>query len=357
MIGGATLIPTLLLAGAPAPAAILHDVPCAGCVVVGDTRAPGPGVTGAALIVVLHGDEGSPKKVAALWGALAERGVCGAGASAHACAEAERGQGRSFVLAAPRCPRDAGCTAGSFWRWDGSPAWLFDQVDALARRVAIDPARVSLAGWSGGSTWIGMHGEAWFTPHRPGGLAFASVLIAAGGVPPAAGGACAAGAGGACAPVRYLMGDKNPYFDLAVETRDSLTACGHAVDWERLAGADHGGEWRAYERRVAELAAWLLDHPAGCAAPSPVTASSAAPRAPTATPLASASAPSPSASSDAAEPPDGAARIPPDTTGCACASAAERGGSLPLAVVGAVLAFVRRAVGRAVRARRASPSR
>lgn len=340
------------------PAVILHDVPCAGCVVAGADGAAG----GAALplIVVLHGDEGSPKKVAALWGALAERGVCGAvgGEPApHLCSSAEQGAAQRFAMLAPHCPKgasgsDPGCTAGSFWRWDGPPTWLFAQVAALSERLPIDRARIGLAGWSGGTTYIGMHAESWFVPDPATGLSFASILMVGGGMPQREG-ACTPSAGGACAPVRYLMGDKNPYFDLAESTRDAMVRCGHDVAWERLAGADHGAEWRAYERRAPELALWLLAHPAGCAAPREHDAPLSGPGA--------SSSPAASASPSAHGPPglEPALPAPPlgsapaRRSGCACHIS---GGSAPranalFALLGGVLPWLRRLRGGSSRAR------
>lgn len=330
------------------PAVILHDVPCAGCVVAGADATAGASGAALPLIVVLHGDEGSPKKVAALWGALAERGVCGAiggEPGPHACSSDEQGTpaAQRFVMLAPRCPKvavgsDPGCTAGSFWRWDGPPAWLFAQVAALAERVSLDRARIGLAGWSGGTTYIGMHAESWFVPDAATGLSFASILMVGGGMSQREG-ACTPAAGGACAPVRYLMGDKNPYFDLAESTRDAMTRCGHDVAWERLAGADHGAEWRAYERRAAELALWLLAHPAGCVSPRPPALAPSA--AASSAPAASATSSSLASTATAAPP---LAAAPTRRSGCAChlSGSAVAPTNALFALLGGVLPWLRR---------------
>src|SRR5688500_9495387 len=90
-----------------------------GCIVVRGGDGP------RRLVVVLHGDEGSPIKVAGAWREAAKK--------------------HGLVVFLPRCPRSEGCQ-GSWWRWRGDPAWLLGQVEKIA---AIDPERRYLAGWSG----------------------------------------------------------------------------------------------------------------------------------------------------------------------------------------------------------------
>jgi predicted esterase len=260
----------------PRPARAERDVPCAGCVLLapqGDAPRP--------LLVLLHGDEGSPTKVVSAWQKAAEAA--------------------GVVLFAPRCPTALGC-AGSYWRWDGDPGWVLDQVTAVERLHAIDPRRRYLAGWSGGTTYATLHVSSWFPT-------FAAASFAGGGVP-AHDGRCVAHAGGGCAPIHYLAGDRNPLFDLAVGARQELEACGHDVVWDLHRGADHAGEWRAYEREVPALLAWLLDHREGCAsaAPSPSTSSEPIPPA----------APA-EASTSTAPAPRAPTRAPPTVApGCRC---------------------------------------
>jgi len=220
----------------PAPA----DAPCTGCVVV---MPPGAAAGPLPLLVVLHGDEGSPGRLVSAW----KRSASEAG----------------VVLFAPRCPTEEGCS-GSWWRWGGDPAWLERRVSAIEAKHPIDPARRFLAGWSGGATYLGLFAPRWFPR-------FAAVSLAGGGAPPSDRTTCApplraATAAGACAPVHYLMGDKNPLFSLAESTRDYLRACRHAVTWELLPGKDHGGEWRAYAapEQTTAILGWLLSHPQGC---------------------------------------------------------------------------------------------
>src|SRR5262249_8198989 len=120
---------------AAAPSTVLaqpsaEDPPCAGCVVLmpaGAPTAPMP------LLVVLHGDDGSPARLVSTW----KRAASDAG----------------VVLFAPRCPKDEGCS-GSWWRWRGDPAWLERHVSAIEAKYPIDPERRFLAGWSGGATYL-----------------------------------------------------------------------------------------------------------------------------------------------------------------------------------------------------------
>jgi poly(3-hydroxybutyrate) depolymerase len=98
-----------------------------------------------------------------------------------------------------QCPVDQGCK-DSWWKWNGDPGWIVDQVAAVAKAVPIDPARIYLAGWSGGATYLGMHAPAWSA-------AFAAVVIHGGGHRPSAG----------CPerplPAYFLAGDRNPFHD------------------------------------------------------------------------------------------------------------------------------------------------
>src|SRR5262249_35410391 len=141
------------------------------------------------LLVVLHGDEGSPDRLVSAWkAAAADAGV---------------------LLFAPKCPKDEGCT-GSWWRWHGDPAWLEREVGALEASHRIDPRRRFLAGWSGGAPYLGLFASRWFPR-------FAALSLAGGGAPPSDPAICAPRA---CVPVHYLMGDRNPLFSLAASTRD-----------------------------------------------------------------------------------------------------------------------------------------
>jgi poly(3-hydroxybutyrate) depolymerase len=101
--------------------------PCADCLVslpAGTDPAP--------LLVLLHGDGETARSVFDLWEPAASK--------------------RGIVVFAPSCPRAEGCTAQSWWKWNGDPSWLQHQVTALGALRTLDPARMWVAGWSGTAT-------------------------------------------------------------------------------------------------------------------------------------------------------------------------------------------------------------
>jgi hypothetical protein len=308
-----------VIAGAAvlAIAALLRDVPCAGCLleVPAELAAPAP------LVVVLHGDEGSPAKVASLWTPIARE--------------------LGFVMLAPRCPKSEGCD-GSWWRWDRSAAWLVKQAEAVGARAEVDPKRRYLTAWSGGASYASLH-IAELSP------AFAAFSLAGGGIATEST-PCLAGAGGACAPVHVLAGELNPHFFMTERTKSSLEKCGHAVEFVRLPATDHAGEWRAYARDARSIAKWLLQRGAGCSSGAPgenvETASAAASAEPSAAPTPAASLPRPSTT--AGSPPS--ARPP---QGCACDAVPPSTGASRLASIAAAIGVMLRPL-RARRARRRS---
>jgi poly(3-hydroxybutyrate) depolymerase len=205
--------------------------PCKGCVLVapaGDQPVP--------LVVILHGDRERAPAAAARWqGAIARRG---------------------WALLALECPADQGCK-DSWWRWDGDPSWVTDQVAAVAQQRAIDPRRIYLIGWSGGASYIGWRASAW-------GDVFAALVLHGGGMPPAEA-ACPARA----PPVYFLVGDKNPLHALAVHLRDYIAGCTDDVTWDLVAGADHAREEAALTaKKAAAILAWLEARPLGPATSS-----------------------------------------------------------------------------------------
>jgi poly(3-hydroxybutyrate) depolymerase len=209
----------LLLADA-APRASVDDV-CTGC------KASAPtGTDPVPLVVVLHGDWGAgPSDLLAAW-------------TQHATK-------RNMAVLALKCPVELGCK-GSWWQWNGDPAWVSQQVDAFAKKRPIDRNRVYLAGWSGGASYIGMRAQTFQTK-------FAAIVYHGGGVAPS--GPCAASSP---APAYFLVGNGNPLHALAVDLRKENEACGVDVTWKMIPGADHTAEWKALDTYGGAIADWML---------------------------------------------------------------------------------------------------
>jgi len=154
---------------------------------------------------------------------------------------------RGIVVFAPTCPRAEGCTAQSWWKWNGDPSWLKTQVTAVCALRAIDPTRMWIAGWSGGGTYLGWNTQAFERD-------YAALVIHGGGVRPASQ-ACATPQAG----IYFLGGDKNPLHDLAERLHDYYaTTCPHEdLSWTVLKGVDHEGERRALGNYREAILDWL----------------------------------------------------------------------------------------------------
>jgi poly(3-hydroxybutyrate) depolymerase len=176
------------------------------------------------LLVVMHGDHERASAAADRW--------------------REAARARGWAVLSLQCP----CESESWYKWDGSPRWIRAQVDAVARKIAVDRARIYLVGWSGGATYIGMNAAAW--PNE-----FAAVVIHGGGQPPD---------DDACPsrlPAYFLVGDRNPAFPAAKRLRAYLEACGQDLRWDLVEGADHGDEHDALDASKArKILGWLDDH-------------------------------------------------------------------------------------------------
>lgn len=228
---------------AASPAAVVADAGatpplCSGCV---HERAAGPDA--APLVVLLPGDGQAAKTLAGAWSRFVAA--------------------RRWSLLALECPRDKGCK-GSYWQWDGDPAWVEAEIANAARRAPVDPKRVHLVGWSGGASYVGWRTQA-LTPR------FASVVIHGGGIPPASA-ACAS----VKVPVYFLVGDANPLHHLARGLRDHYATCGHDVTWDLLPRAAHDGEWSALAKpgTADRVLDWMATR-VRVDPPSPTPASSA----------------------------------------------------------------------------------
>lgn len=200
------------------------DVPCTGC-----RAAFAAGADPVPLLVVLHGDWGiNPSELVTAW-------------EKHA---AKRG----LAVLALKCPVDQGCK-GSWWQWNGDPAWVSQQIDGFEKKkgLTVDRKRMYLAGWSGGASYIGMRAQAFQQT-------FAALVYHGGGVAPS--GPCAPAASSP-APAYFLVGDANPLHHLAVSLKKENEQCGIAVTWKVIPGADHTAEWKALDANGGAIADWL----------------------------------------------------------------------------------------------------
>jgi predicted esterase len=177
------------------------------------------------LLVVLHGDSGiTPAELAAKWERFAAP--------------------RDVRVLALTCPKELGCN-GSWWRWDGDPSWITAQVDAFAAQHPVDRARMYLAGWSGGASYIGMRTQAFEKT-------FAALVIHGGGVRPRA-----EGCSGTKTPVAFLYGTANPLHDLAERLHDHYESCGSEMKTVLLPKADHAAELKALDEHGPAIIDWL----------------------------------------------------------------------------------------------------
>jgi poly(3-hydroxybutyrate) depolymerase len=210
---------------APTPTHLV-DSPCAGCRAI----LPPGGTTPVPLLVVLHGDWGhGPAELLGGWqGSALPRGV---------------------AVLSLQCPRDLGCK-NSWWQWNGDPAWVNAQVDALAAKAQrpIDRDRVWIAGWSGGATYIGMRSQ---TFQRT----FAALVYHGGGIAPFDS-TCNVQA--SSAPAFFLTGTGNALHSHVVHLRQHHESCKDEVVWKVLPGADHPAEWKALEANSGTILEWLL---------------------------------------------------------------------------------------------------
>ena len=205
--------------------------PCAGCrLSLPEGEGPVP------LLVALHGDH---QPIAELHEAWKQKTVK-----------------RGIALLSLACPRALGCN-GSYWRWDGEPDWVSEQIAKVSAARAVDRDRLWLVGWSGGASYIGWRTQAFERT-------FAAIVIHGGGMAPAS---------SACVepkvPLYFLVGDKNPLHHLAGQLREHYVACGSDVTWDLVRGAEHPAEWAALSSHGKAIVDWLVAHPRGPAKATP----------------------------------------------------------------------------------------
>ena len=235
----AALFATILLALPLAREARADDL-CAGCRLSFPEAAPGA-TDKVPLVVTLHGDYQPVSTMHDAWRRIAvPRGV---------------------AVLSLACPTSLGCK-GSWWRWDGAPAWILGEIAKVEKRRAIDRDRLYLAGWSGGGSYMGWRAQELSQT-------FAAFVIHGGGMPPATP-ACASEK----VPVYFLVGDKNPYHYLGKELATYFRGCGSTVTWDLLKDAEHPAEWNALPGRGRKVMDFLLSHTRLAPAPAPATSTS-----------------------------------------------------------------------------------
>lgn len=197
------------------------EPPCDGCAIAFPER-EGP----VPLLVVLHGDHGQATHWLARW--------------------RDAALDHGWAVLSLQCPEDLGCEEGVWYRWDGDPQWILQQIDKLAEGAEIDRSQLYLAGWSGGAAYLGMHMRSW--------QGFAGLVMHGGGVTPRDG-RCAKPA----PPVYFLVGDKNQYHQSTVWFRDHLRDCRARVKWDLLKGGYHPDEDKALDpAKAGEILEWLI---------------------------------------------------------------------------------------------------
>lgn len=196
--------------------------PCEGCTLdIPPRTEPVP------LLVVLHGNWETASDAAKRW-----RGAALA---------------RGWAVLGLQCPRALGCDDQARWyRWRGDPQWVFDQIAEVGKQRPLDSARMYIAGWSGGATYLGMMAPHW--QRR-----FAAVVFHGGGQPPHA---------DDCPrelPAYFLVGDENPAHPAAVRLREYWKRCGQELAWDLLDGANHAKEDAALDANKAMVILEWLD--------------------------------------------------------------------------------------------------
>ncbi len=262
-----------------APRTRAPNVPCAGCV-----SSWSEGSDPAPLLVLLHGDWGNDATALhAVWEPLvAAQGI---------------------ALLSLACPKDRGCQ-GSYWKWNGPPEWIDDQIAALAQKRTIDRTRMWIAGWSGGATYIGF--RSLDLEKR-----FSAFVIHGGGAPPGT-----TDCGSNTVGAYFLVGASNPLHGLQVGLHDYYVACKQETQWTVLAGADHDVEWKALSSHGPAIVRWLLDHRRVAANVTPASDAGATSQ------VEDAAAPADAAPAAAAS--TAPAVVPPSRhSGCGCAVAGE----------------------------------
>ena len=197
--------------------------PCKGCITIFPKNlAPEDKIP---MLVLLHGDEGYPDKILKSW--------------KKACKE------QGIILFAPKCPKSEGCKK-SWWKWDGDPDWLLDEVDTIIEELPVDIKKLYLAGWSGGATYMTFHIDEFSQK-------FTALSFVAGGVHPSE---CPS----KNIPVHILVGEKDlmrKYVDPFYEFMENN--CKSILYFEMMDNVSHLGTFKKLKKgKAKEIIEWLL---------------------------------------------------------------------------------------------------
>jgi len=208
------LISTYARAEAPTP-------PCEGCTLdVPQRNTPMP------LLVVLHGDHENAAAAVARWKGPA--------------------LARGWAVLGIQCPeKEKTCRMGQWYMWNPKPSLIEGFVAKVESQLSIDAKHIYLAGWSGGSTYIGMHANRW--------TKFAAVVFHGGGRKPPTS-TCPNKLG-----AYFLMSANNYFLKYTKMLGEYWKSCKQDRVWDLLNGIKkHEDEGRALdEAKAIEILDWL----------------------------------------------------------------------------------------------------
>jgi predicted esterase len=215
---------------------VQEDWPCRGCYFHAPRALPPEPMP---LIVALHGDEGDADSYVE-----------------YAMPEATLSSG--YALLALTCPRDEGCSSGSWYQWeeerDHDPAWVNRMVDTVEGAYDIERNRIYLAGFSGGAMYMSN-----YLPQNSG--RYAGGLYMGGGWTPLH--EC-----GECnVPAYFLFGADDYRIEWARELGGVYASCGMETEYEVLSGRGH----EIPDDRLPGVYGWFdaRPHPCRAAPPTP----------------------------------------------------------------------------------------
>jgi predicted esterase len=209
---------------------VRNDWPCPGCI----TQIPSSyNGSPTPVVIAFHGDEAT---ATIMFGFMQQAA-----------------QNAGYILVAPKCPADQGCTTGSWWQWNGPFTWALSQLDAVAAQYAVDDRRVYALGGSGGAVYLGYRSAE--LPPRIAGFAMVS-----------GGFSSITNTCESCLlPVYILEGDLDYLLSDAQLARDFFLGCGNEVVYDLLPGVDHQGAGEALRTGKGDaILSWFSARPNRC---------------------------------------------------------------------------------------------